>query len=421
MEALKKLDASTIASVKHLPGGLGSLGAVLVRTGDTPPQSFIIKGTKEPENELMAQLLTETVASLTQKQTPPAWRAPALQFYPQGSEGSRAVLRAMSKFTSPEEKQQLSKLSQTAGLQLMEFAPGDSLYTMNAQMKAATLEEEKRAGGCGDGALIALGSVLVYDLLINNWDRIPLNDIWTNNGNANNLLFLLSDAKKQTDQKDTQATKGIQLVLIDQAVTAILHKTNRDKYLGSVSSLCRGARAAAGVAEPKEAKTAGGTVSGEEDKAVFEAAMKGVCVWLKTVTSVDVGPTGLAAISKGFQEALSLLCAAPAAGSMPFSKQVDRLGLQVLDMMADEPKKTAADKTAGTEAGGEFYCKVCAVDLKTAKKLEKHVASSLHKMQEAEKAQAETAATEGAKLPETGLLRSAVDFVQDVQKAMSGL
>eukprot|EP00457_Paulinella_chromatophora_P021751 gb/GEZN01024316.1/.p1 GENE.gb/GEZN01024316.1/~~gb/GEZN01024316.1/.p1 ORF type:complete len:114 (+),score=22.97 gb/GEZN01024316.1/:27-368(+) len=110
MEALKKLDASTIASVKHLPGGLGSLGAVLVRTGDTPPQSFIIKGTKEPENELMAQLLTETVASLTQKQTPPAWRAPALQFYPQGSEGSRAVLRAMSKFTSPEEKQQAVRL-----------------------------------------------------------------------------------------------------------------------------------------------------------------------------------------------------------------------------------------------------------------------------------------------------------------------
>eukprot|EP00808_Paulinella_micropora_P004021 g48954.t1 len=402
-----------LTTLKHLAGGLGSLGAVLL---SSEKGSFIVKGTKEAENELLAQLLTAEIASLAEGK----FRAPALRYLPSGSDQCRGFIRQMSKLSADlneNAKMQVQQLAKTSGLQLMEFGSGAGLYTLSKEAKAAVLEETRQGpSGCKDSGLTALGAVLVYDLLINNWDRLPLAGIWTNNGNANNLLFILS--------KDQSA--GCSLLVIDQAVTAILHQANRDKYTSQVAALCHGARAYAKGPPYKDAAA--------QDVALFEDTMQKLCEWIKKETGSDVGASGQKAISEGFSKTLMAVLAI---GKSDFAKRLNKLGEQVVDMLSGEADaknfKEVEAKNSGQDgkttegasaaAGAKpYWCVVCEQDLKSEQKLAKHQKSSLHKMRAEEQAAAQAAAASqpASKIPAGGSLRADLDFVLDVYTAMAG-
>jgi len=71
-----------------------------------------------------------------------------------------------------------------------------------------------------------LGGMLLFDVLINNWDRLPL--IWDNDGNGANFLFTF-------DESDST----YKVYAIDQAITTIKEDIGpaREKYLDRVKEL----------------------------------------------------------------------------------------------------------------------------------------------------------------------------------------
>jgi len=71
-----------------------------------------------------------------------------------------------------------------------------------------------------------IGSLMAFDVLLNNWDRIPL--IWDNEGNSGNFLFVKNDLQRP-------------LVGIDQSCIAIVNwgpsKKGFDEYMTKVRAL----------------------------------------------------------------------------------------------------------------------------------------------------------------------------------------
>jgi hypothetical protein len=72
----------------------------------------------------------------------------------------------------------------------------------------------------------AIGSIVAIDVLLNNWDRLPIGNIWQNDGNAGNIMF---------DRTSLNA------VAIDQTFTTI----NRSKYPQRFEQYLQNARALA--------------------------------------------------------------------------------------------------------------------------------------------------------------------------------
>jgi hypothetical protein len=104
---------------------------------------------------------------------------------------------------------------------LMEFVPhsisADDLFDLN-DLKPVILKNEQ--------VLIDLGKMVVCDVILNNWDRIAVTDMWEHDGNPGNVLFSNIDA----------TAGGPKLVLIDQSISRI-HPNNISKYLQRVTQL----------------------------------------------------------------------------------------------------------------------------------------------------------------------------------------
>jgi hypothetical protein len=93
---------------------------------------------------------------------------------------------------------------------LFEFSRGTAL-------KSAT----DPGGSLGDAVLRQLGGVLLFDVLINNWDRMPLRGVWTNEGNLGNVLV-----------------DGENVTIIDQTMT-VIPVQHRAPYLAAVDAFFR--------------------------------------------------------------------------------------------------------------------------------------------------------------------------------------
>ena len=72
-----------------------------------------------------------------------------------------------------------------------------------------------------------IGAMYMFDVLINNWDRIPGN-MWDNEGNAGNILF----SCQPEDNGD-----HVKLVLIDQSISHITAPDNLEIYLRRVRNV----------------------------------------------------------------------------------------------------------------------------------------------------------------------------------------
>ena len=76
-----------------------------------------------------------------------------------------------------------------------------------------------------DDNLHQMGAIMSMDVLLNNWDRLPL--IWSNDGNLSNFLFM------------SRSTGGYEICAIDQAIFPVSRKVlaNYEQYMGKVKSL----------------------------------------------------------------------------------------------------------------------------------------------------------------------------------------
>lgn len=86
--------------------------------------------------------------------------------------------------------------------------------------------------------LAAIGGTLVFDMLINNYDRLPV--IWRNEGNASNFVF--QNTEEQSKDNPT-------IALIDQSVTAIVPK-GRPMYYEKVAKFTECAFSACETGQP---------------------------------------------------------------------------------------------------------------------------------------------------------------------------
>jgi len=110
---------------------------------------------------------------------------------------------------------------------LLDFIPGPTL---------GAVEQNKLLSSDGLVALQDLGRILVLDIVLNNWDRLPLPNLWTHEGNPDN--FILS-------------SRG--LVAIDNSTTAFTNESKADSYVTSVKQLVAGVK---GAQEEKDGEEA---------------------------------------------------------------------------------------------------------------------------------------------------------------------
>lgn len=88
-----------------------------------------------------------------------------------------------------------------------------------------------------DGAFLReLGRCMALDMMLNNFDRVPL--VWTHAGNATNLLI---------EFREGDGKEGVEVLAvrpIDQAYTVIENETMRGEYINKVKACLGEARSA---------------------------------------------------------------------------------------------------------------------------------------------------------------------------------
>ena len=77
--------------------------------------------------------------------------------------------------------------------------------------------------------LFEICKIIVADVIINNWDRLPI--IWDNDGNAGNLLFQFTKTNSNIDPK------RVKILAIDQAITPITNEKQYKMYQNKIIKL----------------------------------------------------------------------------------------------------------------------------------------------------------------------------------------
>lgn len=119
-------------------------------------------------------------------------------------------------------------------------------------------------------ALHKFGLLISFDLLINNWDRIPIEGVWTNKGNATNVLLRASETSTE-------------VFAIDHTFTIITQPKLRVQYSGKVKEFIQ--RVNSG------------------DYSQLEAARR----LLMDSNKWDIGAEGVSMIAKGVKDGLEVL------------------------------------------------------------------------------------------------------------------
>lgn len=92
-------------------------------------------------------------------------------------------------------------------LAIMEFIPGMNCCKLE-EKEVMGLTEQTRAARLG-----GIGAVVCLDLLTNNWDRLPLSEVWSHEGNLGNIML---------------TSEGV--VAIDNSVTSITTEKAKQKW-----------------------------------------------------------------------------------------------------------------------------------------------------------------------------------------------
>eukprot|EP00742_Colponemidia_sp_Colp-10_P004211 GILJ01004493.1.p1 GENE.GILJ01004493.1~~GILJ01004493.1.p1 ORF type:complete len:377 (-),score=56.90 GILJ01004493.1:274-1404(-) len=202
---------------------------------------------------------------------------------------------------------------------VMEYVHGETFDSLIHAKPSFLLSPETELG---QNNLRDLGRIAAFDLLINNWDRIP--SVWPNEGNARNIMFgiksgsvadlepvpveyqQLSDADVErgvlvgdVHQTDTLSTMPFRLFAVDSVVTCICNDTtvgaeNEKNYTSKVSDFVSDL-VSSFLQTSRPPPWA---------QAPFEGSVTRIQTFLQTVLLFDIGFNGCRLIAEGMLECI---------------------------------------------------------------------------------------------------------------------
>jgi hypothetical protein len=245
----------------------------------TPNGMLVAKSSKMMLQDALASVFAHEVRlRLTSMNdtSNPFWSIPTMRLICTGSRDHAQLITGLRRLGSKGvlEPHNLPLVGEEV-IMLLEYLKGENMLELTHEQLRVALSP---------ATLHCIGSMLVVDLVINNWDRIPLaqNQIWPNEGNLANLFF-----------------QNSQLVLIDQTVTAIIGSSMRRRgYLANVAAF---------VTQILSAEREHSTPCPfAQLRAYFSATLQ-----------IDIGAQGQTHLRQGFLQSLRYLCA----GSSDFSDE----------------------------------------------------------------------------------------------------
>lgn len=218
-------DWDKIQFYEHLAGGLGSSGVFVVNLDD---QGILVL--KDAKSSAGADIIASLLGHRFQVGFAPNWILPQVKaLYRESSEHHCIIKRLLELEQIRNEGtgadiSRILRMEKATHMLVMEFVKGVSMCDLPDD-NPSVAENVFSASILQD-----IGKMILYDLFLNNWDRIPIAGIWNNEGNASNLLF--QNAKESLSR----------MVLIDQSVNLIKLPVKKEEYLEHVRLLVENSR-----------------------------------------------------------------------------------------------------------------------------------------------------------------------------------
>jgi len=191
-----------------ISGGLGSFGVIVVDL----PEGVVVG--KCAGNRFIHEFLGYKLAKFS------GLRVPEMRMVSRETPEGESFLGAINsaRFTNSQDAQRIGKYYLYPKFFIMEFIPSQSCLVLPHEKSNQLLDNQS--------FLNQLANVMAFDVLINNYDRMPL--IWANEGNPENILL------------QWNATgDDISVVCIDQFVTEV-RDSFYQKYANSIQNFVRG-------------------------------------------------------------------------------------------------------------------------------------------------------------------------------------
>lgn len=188
----------TIAEMEWVGGGLGSTGVFICRTN---MGTLVAKPTSaRTAGEIYASQLAGLMGIHTAKMS-----------FPSDPADHESLISKMrwAKSKNPSDKERLKSL-RTQAVVLVEFVHGHAFPACAMVVLA---------GSHRSRLLYEMGLVMLLDMVVNNFDRVPL--VWANDGNLDNLIV-------------SPGTDYPELFAIDHTLTCIKHPDGNARYLQSI-------------------------------------------------------------------------------------------------------------------------------------------------------------------------------------------
>jgi hypothetical protein len=147
----------------------------------------------------------------------PLWRVPDTATLSRGDAPFQLLIEGLTclePLAGRGDLTRISRLATTKYVILFEFCSGTALNAIEAGNPWRFF---------GDAVLRRLGSTLLFDVLINNWDRLPLRGVCENEGNLGNVLVDVD---------------GDAVTIIDQTVT-VISVQHRAPFLAALDTFFR--------------------------------------------------------------------------------------------------------------------------------------------------------------------------------------
>jgi hypothetical protein len=280
------IDFSKVRYYQYIAGGLGSSGICVVDIEDSGV--LVVKEAKAVWADLLASSIGRRLASHPKFCTGgnnPCWIMPGVRSLSWGTPQFNALIDSLEKLEfirtegTGSDLPKIHRMKNTNDLLIMKYIVGTGIFELSDDpTEAAQIFSPK--------VLRSIGKSLVFDMLINNWDRIPA--IWSNEGNGSNLMFSLAKGENASG-------KVINVVLIDQAVMVIKGEDQVQDYFDSISDFVARAAQDYRFVQEKNSLPSGKFSS---LSVVRDFILK------NTSTAHDIGPEGDLEVLLGFCDAV---------------------------------------------------------------------------------------------------------------------
>jgi hypothetical protein len=200
-----------------IPGGLGSDGIVVIEREEGGV--VVIKSVNRPDGDIFASLLLRKVAGSLPAQY---WRTPPLRALYSKSPEFVSLTRKLKILENVRDGGSnapfINRIAQKQFLLVIEFEVAVSAFSIGQASFSKFWTPTTLRG---------LGEMVGMDMILNNWDRLPVPKLWKNDGNLGNVLLL--DQPKEKDLSN--------LIVIDQTVTAIWDPVRKAHYHDKVKNM----------------------------------------------------------------------------------------------------------------------------------------------------------------------------------------